>query len=263
MNIPSLLFKTTKPNKQSVVEPVGLRLLHVTDLFLYFSPISELIQLKIQQQFHFPMDFFLSFKSGRSLLKYNAQLISICLINMFASILRSGNDNDRFKVYLHTWIVLRQTMGILISLWTIDVSFKFFFKMNVFPCFQVWRRVDTMDTGWLEILAHHHFLLKRNIKRWRRRRKVPVQITWTDRQNGRWRSDNQRSRSADWRLVSSSRSQNMSCIKESTARRLFPGHPCRFRDLSRRDWSHFSRPGSTGPSQFVHRRLSASQGERE
>lgn len=120
-------FKTTKPNKQSVVEPVGLRLLHVTDLFLYFSPISELIQLKIQQQFHFPMDFFLSFKSGRSLLKYNAQLISICLINMFASILRSGNDNDRFKVYLHTWIVLRQTMGILISLWTIDVSFKFFF----------------------------------------------------------------------------------------------------------------------------------------
>jgi hypothetical protein len=60
MNIPSLLFKTTKPNKQSVVEPVGLRLLHVTDLFLYFSPISELIQLKIQQQFHFPMDFFLS-----------------------------------------------------------------------------------------------------------------------------------------------------------------------------------------------------------
>lgn len=116
MNIPSLLFKTTKPNKQSVVEPVGLRLLHVTDLFLYFSPISELIQLKIQQQFHFPMDFFLSFKSGRSLLKYNAQLISICLINMFASILRSGNDNDRFKVYLHTWIVLRQTMGILISL---------------------------------------------------------------------------------------------------------------------------------------------------
>lgn len=102
------------------------------------------------------------------------------------------------------------------------------------------------------------------IKRWRRRRrKVPVQITWTDRQNGRWRSDNQRSGSVDWRLVSSSRSQNMSCIKESTARRLFPGHPCRFRDLSRRDWSHFSRPGTTGPSQFVHRRLSASQGERE
>jgi hypothetical protein len=128
-------FKTTKPNKQSVVEPVGLRLLHVTDLFLYFSPISELIQLKIQQQFHFPMDFFLSFKSGRSLLKYNAQLISICLINMFASILRSGNDNDRFKVYLHTWIVLRQTMGILISLWRIDVSFKFFILNECFSLF--------------------------------------------------------------------------------------------------------------------------------
>lgn len=37
-------FKTTKPNKQSVVEPVGLRLLHVTEplsLFFGFSPISE------------------------------------------------------------------------------------------------------------------------------------------------------------------------------------------------------------------------------
>jgi hypothetical protein len=64
MNIPSLLFKTTKPNKQSVVEPVGLRLLHVTDLFLYFSLFFRVNSIENPTAIPFPNGF-LSFFQKR------------------------------------------------------------------------------------------------------------------------------------------------------------------------------------------------------
>lgn len=84
-------FKTTKPNKQSVVEPVGLRLLHVTDLFLYFSafrPFQSFNSIEHPTAIPFPNWFLSSFQKRSVSLKIQRTSVKwTCLLRYYVVVM--------------------------------------------------------------------------------------------------------------------------------------------------------------------------------